>query len=575
MNQQRKNFYEFGPFRIDQVERLLRRGTEVIPLPPKAIDMLLALVESSGQAVEKDALMKRVWPGTFVEEGSLAQNVSLLRKVLGESPKARYIETIAKKGYRFVAPVTEVREDNTGSLSLAVLPLANLSGDPAQDFFADGMTDELISYLMKVEALRVTSRTSVMVYKNINKPLHQVARELNVAWVVEGTVLHSGNRVRISARVIDGSTEKHGWAGTYEREMRDVLTLQSEVASNIAREIGVNVTAPERVRLAKSRPVNPQAYEMYLRGRYLWNNRTPEGLKRAAQCFHQAIEEDPTYAPSHTGLADAYSLLGSIGYDGMPPREAMPLAKTAANNAIKIDDTSAEAHASLGYVKLSYDWDWAGAESEFKRAIELNPSYATAHDWYGHCLFAMGRLDEAGRQMQYARELDPLSIPCNLGVGWSFYYARQYDQAIEQYRKTLEIAPNLPMVLYELGLAYLNKGLYQEALAEFQKAYELSGGAPAAVALLGHAYALAGRTAEARQELARLHEVSKQKYVPSLYRAFIYAGLNDKDQAFLWLEKAYEDRSNYLIYLGVEPSIDNLRSDPRYHDLLRRVGLER
>jgi len=573
MGQQAKYFYEFGPFRIDSGERLLRRGTEAISLTPKAVETLLILLEYKGQIVEKEVLIKRVWPDTIVEEGNLTQNISLLRKVLEDGPKTPYIKTIARRGYRFIAPVTEIRKDETGSRSLAVLPLANLSDDPAQEFFAEGMTDELINRLMKIETLRVCSRTSAMAYKGVKKPLGQIARELNVDWVVEGAVVHAANRVRIAARVIEASSEKHLWAETYERDMRDVLTLQSEVAIAIACEIDVRLTASEQARLSKSRPVAPGAYEDYLRGRYFLNKRTPEEFGRAVEYFRSAIDQDPTYAPAHAGLADGYALLGSIGYDAMPPREAMPLAKAAAKSALQLDPTLAEAHASLGYVKFNYDWDWFGAERELKRSIELNPNCATGHLWYGEHLMALGRMDEACGQLKLALDLDPLSIPCNLAVGYYFYVTRDSGQAIRQYRKTLEIAPNVPMVRYELGLAYQHKGLYQEALAEFQKAYALSSGESGAVMLLGRAYALAGQTAEARQSLASLQETSTRKYVPALYRAFICAGLNDKDEAFRWFEKAYEDRSNSLIYLAVEPSFDKLRSDPRFQHLLQKVGL--
>jgi TolB-like protein/Tfp pilus assembly protein PilF len=573
MKQQGKNFYEFGPFRIDKAERLLRRGTEVIPLTPKAVETLLILLESDGQVVEKVVLMKRVWPDTIVEEGNLTQNISMLRKVLGHSLKTPYITTIAKRGYQFTVPVKEVRENGFESRSLAVLPLANLSNDPAQEFFADGMTDELINHLMKIESLRVCSRTSAMAYKGVSKPAGRIARELNVDWVVEGAVLHSASRVRITARVIDGSTEKHLWAETYEKDVRDVLALQSEVASAIAREIRAKVTAGDQVRLAKSRPIDPEAFVTYLRGRHFWNKRTGEDLRRAVDHFRQAIDQDPTYARAHAGLADAYSLLGSIGYDAMPPREAMPRARAAANNALQIDDTLAEAHASLANVRLSYDWDWAGAEQEFKRSIELNPSYATSHEWYGHLLIAMARPDEALRELRRALELDPLSTPCNLALGYCYYCARDFDQAIEQYRKTLELAPNTPLAFYEISLAYQNKKCYQEALAEAERAYTFSGGQAAAVMLLGRAQALLGRRTEACDELTRLQEMSKQKYVPAFYTAALYAGLDEKNRAFEWLNKALDERSNYLIYLNVEPSLDNLRPDSRFQDVLRRVGL--
>jgi TolB-like protein/Flp pilus assembly protein TadD len=573
MKQQDKHFYEFGPFRIEQSERLLRRGTEVVSLPPKAVELLLALIERPGEAVDKDELLTLVWPGTFVEEGSLTQNVSLLRKVLGDRPTSPYIATIPRRGYRFVAPVTCVRIDHTTRRSLAVLPLVNLSHDQSQDFFADGMTDELISCLMKIDALRVASRTSVMAYKNTTKSLRQIAHELSVDWIVEGAVLHTGRRVRITAHLIDCATESQLWAETYEQDLSEILALQGEVARDIAGRIRVNVTAPEQSSMARSRPVDPEAYDAYLRGRYFWNKRGRDDLKRANAYFRSAIDSDPTYAPALAGLADTYALLSTIGFDVMPPREAMPRARAAAVRALEIDDTMCQAHASLGYVKLSYEWDWTGAEEQFKRSIACNQAYAVGHHWYGHCLFALGRLEDAAREMRCALELDPLSVPCNLGVGWSLYYARDYDGAIEQFRKTLEIAPNLPMVLYELGLAYQNKGSYDEALATFQKAYALSEGEPAAVMLLGHMYALIGRHTEARQEIARLEEMARQKYVPALYTAFVYAGERDANQAFVWFEKAYEERSNYLIYLAVEPSLDGLRSDSRYTALMRRVGV--
>lgn len=531
--------------------------------------------------VEKDELIKRVWPDTFVEEGGLARNISLLRKVLGEgSDDSHYIETIPRRGCRFVAPLLEAREpgeareDRRASRSLAVLPLVNFSSNPDEDFFADGMTDELISHFMKIEALRVSSRTSVMLYKGASKSLRQIARELDVTWVVEGTVLHSGGRIRITARLIDGTTEEHVWAETYEKDLQGVLALQSEVASDIAREIRVKVSPPEKVKLAKSRPVNPESYQDYLRGRYFWNKRTTEGLMRAREYFREAIEKDPTYAPAYSGLADAYALMGSTGYDVMPPREAMPLARAAATNALQIDDTLAEAHAALGYVALVYDWDVSAAERELARAIELNPSYATAFQWQGELLMARAQPEEATGAFKRALELDPLSIPCNLGLGWSYYFSRKYDHAIAQYRRTLEIAPNVPMALYGLGLAYGLKNLPMEGSSEFQKAHTSSGGEVAAVMLVGVTHALAGHRKAVDVELARLHALSRQKYVPAVYFAFIYIALNDLDPAFEWLRRACEERSTYLIFLNVQPSLDRVRADPRYQHLLNRVGLK-
>jgi TolB-like protein/Tfp pilus assembly protein PilF len=575
MGQQGKHLYQFGPFRIDRNERLLRRGTEVIPLAPKAIETLLVLAASGGRVVEKDELIKTVWPDTFIEEGGLARNISALRKVLGEDADGiDYIETIPRRGYRFIAPVSETHGDSMpATRSLAVLPLVNLSGDPSEDFFADGMTDELISYLLKIDSLHVSSRTSVMNYKGAGKPLRDIARELDVTWVVEGTVLQSGGRVRISVRLIDGATEKHLWAETYEKDMRDVLALQSAVAGDISREIRVKLTPPEKAKLAQSRTVNPEAYQDYLRGRYFWNKRTGEALKKAREYFEQAIEKDPSYAPAHSGLADAYALMGSSGYDVMPPREAMPRAKAAARTALEIDDALADAHAALGYVKLAYDWDLPGAERELARAIELNPNYAIAHQWQGELLMARSSPDEATNTFRRALELDPLSVPCNLGLGWSYYFCRTYDLAIEQFRRTLEIAPGVPMALYGLGLSYHHKSQHREGLSEFQKAFLSSGGEVAAVMFMGVTYALAGRKKAAEKELAKLGALAKQSYVPAVYSAFIYVALNDLDRAFESLHKACEERSSYLIFLNVQPFFEKLRADPRYRDLSSRLKL--
>ena len=574
MKQAEKQVLEFGPFHIDTAERLLRRGPAVVALPPKAIALLLVLVERGGEFVDKSELLSLVWPDTFVEEGSLTQTISLLRKTLGETRHSPYIETIPRRGYRFVAPVTTVRETTTvGPRPLAVLPLANLSGDKSQDFFADGMTDELISSLMSIGALRVASRTSAMAYRDTSKPLQQIAQELQVDWIVEGSVLHSGSRVRITAHLIEAATDRQFWSHTYEKDLSEVLALQSAVATDIATQVRVTVTTAERSRITRAHRVDPEAYDAYLRGRHFWNKRTREDLKRANGYFRAAIDKDPTYARAHAGLADTYALLGTIGYDVMAPGDAMPKARAAAIRALDMDDSIAQAHASLGYVKLSYQWDWVGAEQEFKKAIALEPSYATAHHWYGHCLLAMGRMDDAAGRMGRALELDPLSVPCNLGVGWSFYYQRKYPEALAQYQRTLEIAPDLPMVLYELGLAYQNLGRLDDALVTFLRASALSGGEAAAVMLLGQVYALLGRKTDAERARVTLEEMSRHQYVPPLYTAFVYAGEGTTDQAFEWFERAFAERSNYMIYLGVEPSLDGLRADSRYADLMHRVGV--
>ncbi len=615
-----KHLYEFGQFRIDNVERLLLRGEETIPLTPKAIDTLLVLVANSGRVVEKDELMKSVWPDTFVEEGALARNVSVLRKALGDDlEEFQYIETIPKRGYRFVAPVKDLSASTLTSpddqaeeilrnrfrwvvwlvptvflilaavlvytwfmrdsgnspriASLAVLPLNNPSNDPAQEYFADGMTEELINSLAKIEALKVISRTSAMTYKGVkNKSLPRIARELNVDAVVEGSVLQSGNRVRITVQLFDGKTERQLWAQSYEQDLRDVLALQAEVASAIAREIRVKLTPQEKQRLTKSRQVDPEAYLAYSYGRYWWNKRAPEDIQKGIEYFQRAIAKDPSYAPAYAGLADAYALLGSIGSDVLPPNEVMPKAKKAALEAVKLDDTLAEGHTSLAYVKLSYDWDFAAAEREFKRAIDLNPGYATAHHWYAHYFLAKSQPEKALAEVRRAVALDPLSLSINVGLGWCLYHAHRYDEAIQQYRSTLDLSPTFSLAHSTLGMAYVQKRLYIEALAEFNKASTLPGSHTFALANIGRTYALTGQASEARQVLRELERSARQEYVPAMYIAAIYAALGASDQSIKWIEKAYEERSDYMIYLMTEPSLDGLRSDPRFNDLLKLIA---
>lgn len=623
MTKTEKHLYEFGPYRIDTVERLLLRDGETIPLTPKAADTLLALVANPSRVLDKDELMRIVWPDTFVEEGALARNISALRKALGDDIEgSQYIETIPKRGYRFVAPVkdisalTQMQPDGdtqtsprnrmrwaagliavallilaagltysrfihpsqtapVNIASLAVLPLDNPSNDAAQEYFADGMTEELINSLAKIEALRVISRTSAMTYKGVkNKPLPRIARELNVDAIVEGSVLQSGNRVRITVQLFEGKTERQLWAQNYEQDLRDVLALQGEVASAIAREIRIQVSPKERQRLAQSRRVNPEAYLAYSYGRYCWNKRTPEDFQRGLEYFQRAIAKDPSYAPAYAGLADAYALLGSIGSDVRPPNEVMPKAKQAALEAVKLDDNLAEGHTSQAYVRLSYDWDLAAAEHEFKRAIDLNPGYATAHHWYAHYFLTKAQPEQALTEVKRAQVLDPLSFSINVGLGWCLYHARRYDEAIEQYRSTLAIDPNFSLAHCTLGMACVQKQLYAEALAEFNKALTLPGSRSFALANIARTYALSGKPAEARQVLRELENSASHQYVPAMYIAAIYAALGEGDRSIRWIQKAYEERSDYMVYLRTEPSVDRFRSDPRFQYLLKLIAAE-
>ncbi len=609
--------YEFGPYRIDTGERLLHRGDQLIPLPPKVMETLLVLVRNAGRMVDKSDLMKAVWPDTFVEEGALTRNISLLRKTLEDTGDvAAYIATIPKRGYRFIAPVRTVavepfaaaepaqrrpprrtsaarwiavaavflvaalagvakyvmgdgvirpgRAMAAPATALAVLPFRNLDKDASQDYFADGMTQALITGLANIRTLRIVSLASEAGGQRDTAAWNAILRDQAVSRVLEGTILRSGRRIRIDARLMDPRTRTVHWANSYERDVEDVLALESTVAEAIASEIQVSITAEDKERLRPRRPPKPGALDAYLRGRYFWNRRTEAGLRRAAQYFDQAIAADPTYAPAYAGLADSYSVLGSVGTDGMPPREAMPRAKSAAVKAIELDPTLAEGHISLAYVLLSYDWDLPGAAREFSRALALNPNSATAHHWYSHYFMAAGDLGKATAEMDQAIQLEPLSPSINIGVGWCLYYARQYDRAVEQYRSVAETDPSLPLAHQTLGMAYQQKGMYAEAIEEFKRAAAFSGNNPASVAGLASVYASAGKHSEAMRELAGLEEMSRTRYVPAFYFATIHYAMGDLSKTFAWGWKALGERSDYLMYLRVEPRAGKLSGNPEF-----------
>ncbi len=456
--------------------------------------------------------------------------------------------------------------------SLAVLPLENVARDPEQDYFADGMTEALITDLAKIDGLKVISRTSVMRYKSMNKPLPEIAKELNVDAVVEGSVLKDGNRVRITAQLIDAASDRHLWAETYQREFNDVLALQRDVARAVATQVRNRLTPREQDRLAAARPVNPAAYEAYLRGRYHWNKRSLEGLEKSIEYFQQAIRADPEYALAHAGLADAYVIMGVNDYGALRPREAMARAEAAAKRALQLDDTLGEAQASLAIARFSFEWDWPEAESRYMQAIELNPNYATAHHWYAFFLTAMGRHEEAIAEIHKAKELDPLSLIINANSGWILYLARRYDEALEQFQRTLEMDSDYGVARIYLGLAYEQLGQPEMAINQFRGQIAQEGSTPPLQSALGHAYALAGKTSQARKLVRELEERSKHEYVPPHLIARVYAGLGEKDESLEWLEKAYEERVGDLVFVKVDPAYDPLHSDSRFRDLLRRMG---
>jgi TolB-like protein/DNA-binding winged helix-turn-helix (wHTH) protein/Flp pilus assembly protein TadD len=628
----------FGTYEVSLQSGEVRKAGLKIRVQQQPMKLLEILLERPREVVTREELRSRVWPSESLGDFDQALNIAVgkLRSALGDSAEnPRFIETLPKLGYRFIAEVSvvdayvrskkpkSVAEDlpatepadqlqvagsavvpqrrwttrrvivalalvvsllilavllihprgrpPMGIHSLAVLPLDNLSGDASQNYFADGMTDELITDLAQISALRVISRTSVMVYKGARKPLPQIARELNVDAVVEGTVLRSGEQVRITAQLIEASTDKHLWSQSYEGELRDTLALQNRVASAIADQIRINLTPQEQAELKNVKVVNPEAYESYLKGRYFWNKRTADGLKAALAYFNQAIEEDPKYAQAYSGLADTYALLGDWQYAVMAPKEALPKAKAAAIKALELDSTLGEAHSSLAVCLDGFDWDFDTAEKEFQRAIELSPGYATAHHWYAWHLSHTGRNKEAIAEMRKAEDLDPLSLIINTDLAELLVLTHYYDESIRQSHKTIEMDPNFALAHNQLGQAYFQKQMYEPAIAELEKSVQLSGGSPTCIANLARAYAASGRRSEAEKLLSDLKKRSSPSASLASQIAIVYAALGDKDQAMNWLEKGYEERFNPGALL--RPGLDPLRSDPRFQNLIRRIGL--
>jgi TolB-like protein/Tfp pilus assembly protein PilF len=449
--------------------------------------------------------------------------------------------------------------------------LESLSSDAAQDYFSDGMTDELITDLGQISALRVISRTSVMPYKHAREPLPQIAHKLGVDAIVEGTVVRFGNRVRITAQLIEASADKHLWAQSYEGDLRDTLALQNQVARAIAERIRIVLNPQEEGALKNNKVVNPDAYVSYLKGRYFWNKRTAEGLKKAIEYFNEAIEKDPTYGQAYAGLADSYALLGNSDFSVMSRQEAYPKAKAAATKALELDNSLGEAHTSLAFCLGLFEWQWDAAEKEYLRAIALNPGYATAHQWYAMQLSLLGRSDEAVAEMRKAESLDPLSLVISTGVADVLFAARRYDEAIQRSRKAIDMEPNFAIAHFELGQALAQKKMYNEAIAELQKADELSGDDTTCIAVLAYAYAASGGTDEALKLLKELKSRPNHRFSYAAQEALIYASVGDRDQALAFLEKAYDDRFDALALRS--PAFDPLRSDPRFRDLRRRIGL--
>ena len=623
-----EHIVRFGVFELDLRAGELRREGIRLPVQGRPVQALAILLRAAGQVVTREELRTELWPAdTFVDfEHGLHNAVARLRAVLGDTAEnPRYIETLPRRGYRFIAkvepaerlqdpPAPSVPEPSvaqpekkrasrpyagwalalglaavtaaavivwnarSGGLSqridsLAVLPFQNLSGDPEQEYFADGMTDAVTTDQAKIKALRLVSRTSLARYKGSRKTAPEIAREINVKAVLEGAVERAGDRVRITVRLVRANTDQPVWAESYEKEMRDVLRLQDDVARSIAREIQIEVTPEESAKLTSAREIDPAAYQAYLKGRYFWNLRTRDSVRKAIEYFEQAIQKDPSYAAAYSGLADCYSTLGhSFDMGAMAPAEVKLKALAAVGKAIALDPALAEAHTSLAFIKLAYERDWKGAEAEFERGIALDPRKANEHHWYAHYLIASGRTREAETESKRALDLEPLSPFMNVHLGWHYFYSRQYDLALEQLGKALELDPHYGLAYWYRGLAFEQKAMYADALREMRKAKEILPDNLVIDADIGHVLASAGNRAEANSVLLKLRANAAQAYVSPFGPALIHLGLGDREQALALLEEAYRQGSDMLIYLGLDPRLDALRQDERFRALVQRVG---
>ncbi len=654
--------YEFGPFRLDPTERLLLRDGHPIPITPKAFDLLMVLVQRSGHLVEKRELLEAVWPASFVEEGNLSVMVHALRKAFGSDHRDyTYIETVSKRGYRFVAEVKLIeyapvapapasprvslelaaprlpmiapatvppspdawdrpvalhpvlkrrpRWNNrwllllallpvvaTGSFlwrkistanqpaatvsqnalahSLAILPFATI-GDKSDDIYLGmGISDAITTKLGNTRKIVVRPTSAMLRYVGSARDPEAAGREQKVDAVLDGRIQREGDRLRLTLQLVRVSDGVQMWGGTFDEKYTNVFAVEDAVSEQVARSIRLELTGAEQNRLAQRPTENSDAYQAYVKGRYFWNKRTVEGLRKGLEYFQAAVALDNTYAQAYVGIADSYALLGLM--NAMSPKEAFPKAKEAASKALEMDPELADAHATLGFVNFYFDWDGFAAENEFQRALRSNPNYAMAHAWYAEDLAAMGRFPEAFAETKRAQEADPVSLTVGAVYGNVAYLAGQNDEAVDELKKAIEIDPAYPRLHFRLGNAYLHRGMYEQALPEFLKAVQLTGGGDQYgdqyyESAVGYTYAILGRTAEARKLLDTLVRRSETRYVPAYAIALIYAGLGDKEHVFEWLEKSYQDRSTSMAYLKVDPILKDYRSDPRFIALAKRI----
>jgi TolB-like protein/Tfp pilus assembly protein PilF len=565
---QTKTSYQFGPFCVDASERQLLRDGELVPLRPKVFDVLLVLVQHRGHLLSKDEMMKLVWPNTVVEEGNIGRNISTLRNALGERPgEHQFIETVPWRGYRFVAKVKQVHDTPIGPAieSMAVLPFVNVNADPKNEYLSEGIAESLITSLAPLTNVRITSRNSAFRYKGREIDARTVGRELKVQAVLLGRLAESEDLVSIRVELVDTRDDHHIWGAQYLRKAEDLFTAQEKIASEIAEKLRLQLRGQEARLPARNRKQNNEAYLLFLKGRYHFNKLTPDGVQKGVEYLERAIDKDPHYALAYAALGDCHNYLAH--------RDE---AKKAVIRALALNETLGEAHGSLGFFRFLYDWDFAGAEREFERALELSPSYAEAHHWYAIYLANMGRHREANVKARRAVELDPLSLLTNMTPAMNFYLAREYDEAMEQLQKVLEMETNFPAARSVLGSVLVQKALYEEAIVEYKKVLELIKGAPiveaSVKALMARAYAKCGKRAKAGSLLEEVIATDHGDTLSYLI-AGIHAALDDRDSAFLWLNRAYDQHDIHLVSLKVDPTLDGVRRDGRFNELGRRVGI--
>jgi TolB-like protein/Tfp pilus assembly protein PilF len=575
--------YEFGAFSLNASEHLLIRDGQVVALKPKVLDLLLILVQNSGHIVEKEVLMKQIWPDSFVEESNLAVNISVLRKVLGKGKDGKaYIENISKRGYRFVAEVIVAEPAphqftiqtngkypaHSGRTSIAVLPFKHIGSSENDEYLGLGITDALITRLSNVQQVIIRPTNAVRKYQDVLDPI-AVGQELKVETVLDGSIRQSGQRIRVTVQLVSVADGVSLWAEKFDEQFTGIFEVEDSISEQVTKALMLRLSSEEKERLVKHHTDDSEAYQAYLRGRYYSDKRIPDTLNKAIGYFQQAIDIDPNYALAYCGLAQSY--IFASGYNLLSPKEYLPKAEEAILKALQIDDTLAEAHGTLGYYKL-FIWDWSGAEKELRRAIEQNPNSTLHRRWYAIYLRQMACLDAAKVEIQKALELDPLSINLLANLAITLFFARQYDQAIEYLSETLELEP-LAGTRLLLGLAYEQKNMHDKAIIEFKKAMNDQVMKSETLAYIGYSYATSGRKAKAQKVLDELLEISQKEYVEPYFIALIYTALGERDEAFAWLEKGYEEHILTMGELKIDPMFDSLRNDPRFDNLLQRMGL--